>query len=505
MSEEQVRPTGRRRAAPVETGRRRIDPAIVAAIVLPLLVALAVAAVRVGAPQPPATAPTAEARTTSALVCPSAGVLAGTDEPDTVVPGSGTVRVGTGPDAGDGAVSASPLDTPAAAEDLDDAAEVALDAGATAQVDDGAAVVLRGTGAAAPGLAAARFDASGGIGATCRTPDVGGWFVGLGAGGERSSVLELTNPDPGSAVARLSLYDESGPVDAPEIRSVVVGTGETRRLDLAELVPTLGDLAVHVDVTRGRLGIAALQTMQPLDGTRGGSTWAPLVVEPTREATVLGLPGGAETARTLLVANPGDAQTRVDVDLLGPSGAVRPTSLADGLVVAPGAVATLDLTAVVAEALAEGGGGASGVRVTAGSPVVASLRSGAGAAESGSVTTAPVPTDVASGALTGLLPEGATARRLLLASAAPGEVAVPVVARSATGDVLLEQDVTLGAGSAEALDLPEGTARVDVAPTDPRVDVRGALLTATGGGASVLALVPTVTTDLVPTARRAWQ
>ncbi|MDQ1103553.1 DUF5719 family protein [Nocardioides zeae] len=504
MSEEQVRPTGRRRAAPAQPGRRRIDPAIVAAVVLPLLVALAVAAVRVGAPQPPATAPTAEARTASTLVCPSAGVLAGTDEPDTVVPTDGVVRVGTGPDA-DGDVTASPLDTPAAAEDLEDAADVALDAGGAAAVDSGAAVVVRGSGGAAPGLAAARFDASGGIGTTCRTPDVGGWFVGLGAGGERSSVLELTNPDPGSAVARLSLYDESGPVDAPEIRSLVVGTGETRRLDLAELVPTLGDLAVHVDVARGRLGIAALQTMQPLDGSRGGTTWAPLVAEPTTEATILGLPGDGATARTLLVANPGDAPTRIDVDVLGTSGPVRPTSLADGLVVAPGAVATLDLTDVLGEALAEGGGGASGVRVTSGTAVVASLRSGAGAAEVGSVTTAPVPTDVASGALTGVLPDGAGARRLVLDSRAPGEVAVPVVARSASGDVLLEQDVTLGAGAATALDLPEGTARVDVAPTDPRVDVRAALVTGAGSRASVLALVPTITTDLVPTARRAWQ
>lgn len=504
MSEEQARSTGRRRAAPAQPGRRRIDPAIVAAVVLPLLVALAVAAVRVGAPQPPATAPTAEARTAATLVCPSAGVLAGTDDPDAVVPESGVVRLATGPDA-DASVSAGPLDTPAAAEDLEDTADVTPDAGGASQVDTGAAVVLRGSGGAAPGLAAARFDASGGIGTTCRTPDVGGWFVGLGAGGERSSVLELTNPDPGSAVARLSLYDESGPVDAPEIRSVVVGTGETRRLDLAELVPTLGDLAVHVDVTRGRLGIAALQTMQPLDGSRGGTTWAPLVAEPATETTVLGLPGDAGTSRTLLVANPGDVQTRVDVDLLGTSGPVRPTSLEDGLVVAPGAVATLDLTDALGEALTEGGGGASGVRVTAGSAVVASLRSGTGAAEVGSVTTAPVPTDVASGALTGLLPEGAGARRLVLDSLAPGEVAVPVVARGATGDVLLEEDVALGAGAATALDLPEGTARVDVAPTDPRVDVRAALVTGSGARASVLALVPTITTDLVPTARRAWQ
>ncbi|MDR6176725.1 hypothetical protein QE366_003984 [Nocardioides zeae] len=209
--------------------------------------------------------------------------------------------------------------------------------------------------------------------------------------------------------------------------------------------------------------------------------------------------------RTLLVANPGDAPTRIDVDVLGTSGPVRPTSLADGLVVAPGAVATLDLTDVLGEALAEGGGGASGVRVTSGTAVVASLRSGAGAAEVGSVTTAPVPTDVASGALTGVLPDGAGARRLVLDSRAPGEVAVPVVARSASGDVLLEQDVTLGAGAATALDLPEGTARVDVAPTDPRVDVRAALVTGAGSRASVLALVPTITTDLVPTARRAWQ
>ncbi|MDN7120827.1 hypothetical protein INN71_05435 [Nocardioides sp. ChNu-153] len=499
---------GRRRAAPATERRRRVDPVVLAAVVLPVVALGLGAAVRVGAPTPPATAPDTQVRTAATVVCPSAGVAAGTGgDLDAIVPDAGAVRAATGPAVG------------AATVELD-GEEVPVADGAVATTSTGAPTTVRATGEAAPGLVAARYDAAGGAGRTCRTPDTGGWFVGLGAGADRASVLELTNPDAGTAVAAVTVLGETGPVDVEAARSVVVGAGETRRLDLGALAPTRGELGVRVEVTRGRLALGALQTTRPLDGTAGGSAWAPLLPAAAPATTLLGLPGDASTPRTLVVANPADAQVQVEVDLLGADGGYRPAGL-EPVVVAPRAVASLDLTAAVADGLADGAGGALGIRVVSTGDVAATLRSGAGADEVAAVPAAPLTTGTA------LLPPQAGTARLVLSRDAEdgtgdgsgdgsgddagdgagddaGEEAAPatVVARAADGAELLREDVALDPGASAAVDLPAGAARVDVESAGDAV--RGALVVTAGARTSVLALAPAVPEDLVAVVRRAW-
>lgn len=492
--------TGGRRRVAEPSKRRRIDAVLVAAVVLPLLVLLAGAAIRVGAPEPRASAPEVDDRHEYAALCPSAGVPAGSvADPDAVVPDSGTVRAGTSAEvAADLSVTVGEAGEDVAPSTTD--AEVS--GGSLVDQSTGDLAIVRATDDAAGGLVAGRFDAEGGAGVTCRAPSTGAWFVGLGAGSERSSVVELTNPDSGNAVATLSLHDENGAVRAESIRSVVIASGEMRRLDLGRLTPTAGELALHVDVSRGRLGIEALQTTDPLDGGAGASYWAAPVTEPATSTTLLGLPGDADTQRTLLLANPGEDTAQVGVQILGPGGAFAPTGIEE-TVVQPGAVAAVDVTAVLSAALAEGAEGAVGIRVNGSAPVVASLRSGAGVEESVAATAAAVPELTASGDLAAVLPPGLDGAAVLVSNAGGEEATPEVVARDASGAELLRQDVTLLGGASTRLDIPAEAARVEVRGVEESQDVRGAVVAA-AGRTSVLALAPALPFELVPTVRRDW-
>ncbi|WP_043641848.1 DUF5719 family protein [Nocardioides alkalitolerans] len=479
-SETPVTP-GRRRAAAAPGGRRRFDPVLLAAVVVPVLALLVGLGVRVDAPgaaEP--TAPDVEPRTSATVVCPSTGVASGSaEDPSAVVPEAGRLSVATSPEVTGG--------------EVDLAGEtVAVDDGAVVTSESGEPTTATATGEAARGLHAARYDASGATGWTCREPDTGGWFVGLGGGAERASVVELTNPDSGTAAAALTLYGESGPVDAEAIRSVVVGPGETRRFDLAAIAPVRGELALHVDVTRGRLGMGVLQALDPLAGGAVTTTWAAIQEAPARELTLLGSPGDTTAARTLVVTNPGENQARVTVEVVGVTGIFEPAGV-EALEVAPGGVASLDLT----EALAAVDDGVLGVRVTGTEPVAAALRTGTGAGEASAVVAEPLTSGGA------LLPAGATAARLVLTGDGD-ETEVEVVARDAAGAELARRAVTLADAVSGVVDLAPGTARVEVVGATDAGGVRGAVVVTAGGRPSVVALSPVVVDERVPAARPAW-
>lgn len=486
-------PQSRRRAAPPQKGRR-VDAVLVAAVLVPLLVLLAGAAIRVGAPEPQASAPDVEGLNETTIACPSAGVPAGAADIDEVVPQGGTIRAATAPEA------SADLDVVVGEGGEETAAPVAD--GSVADQETGDLAVVRADEQGAAGLVAGRFDASGGAGVTCRTPTSGAWFAGLGAGSERSSVVELSNPDSGNAVATLTLYDENGVVRADSIRSVVISSGGMRRLDLGALAPTAGELALHVDVTRGRLGIEALQTTDPLDGGAGASYWAAPVSEPSTSTTLLGLPGEADARRTLLVANPGEESAQVGVQVLGAEGAFAPTGL-DEIVVQPGAVTSVDLTAVIGSALGEGAEGAVGIEVDATGPVVASLRSGEAAEESAAAVATPVPELTASGDLGAVLPPGLSAGSVVVANTGGDEATPEVVVRDASGAQIGSQELTLAASAATRVDLPAQAARVEVTGVGADDDVRGAVV-ATAQRTSVLALAAVIGSELVPSVRREW-
>ena len=174
---------------------RRLDVTTLMAVVLPLLVALALLVVRPGEEPSATTPPTRTELTRSTVGCPSAIAGSGGDSAPEISLSSagdgvdGSVRVGLGPDKTEARIATGQVTT--------------VDAGP-------GAVTVAAEDDAAPGLLAARFDAAAPAVASCLAPQPDSWFTGVGAGAGHTSVLELTNPDSGTAGADVLVSGRRG-------------------------------------------------------------------------------------------------------------------------------------------------------------------------------------------------------------------------------------------------------------------------------------------------------
>lgn len=452
--------TGRRTAA----GGRRLSPTAVIAALLPLLTVGALALVQ---PDPTGSLaqPADQVRPDRVdLVCPAPldrprlGVAAAGGE----VEGGVTLR-GPGAQEPEGVdLRPDSVSTPAS---------------------DGVAF-LRGTGPVAAELIAARWEERGLAASECPTPRPEYWFTGVGAGAEHASVLELSNPDDGPAVADVTVWGRTGPVDAPRVRGLIVPGGETTRVDLTSELPRRGELALHVAVSRGRL-VAAVEDEIPALGARPATRgWLPPVTEPSTDQLLLGLVPGQGTD-TLALGNPGTAEARVELRVVTDSASFVPEGQQE-VRVAPGSVETVTLSDLLRRQVAEG---ALGLQVVATEPVTAALRS----VVAGDLGHAPVVTGSES-PMTALVPPGDT--RLVLARA--GGAGVAVVAAYGPDGLLEEKRVELREGSGARVRLPEGTRLVRVTPR--RTDVAAAVVV-TGRGHTVVPLRELVRYALVPAVR----
>ena len=230
-------------------------------------------------------------------------------------------------------------------------------------------VVADGEGDLAPGLIGARFGEGRLAAVDCPQPTPETWFTGVGAGTRHNSVLELTNPDAGPAVADVTVLASTGEVTASDLRGVTVPGNDSVRLDLSEAVPRRGALALRVVVSRGRLAPTLLDELPKLGARRLTQDWLPPQQAPARKNVLLGLPGGG--SYTLAVSNPGEDEARASVKILTADAAFAPQGL-DEIRVPPGAVQTLNLSSQVRKAVQDD---AIGVEVTSTAPVTAGIRS----------------------------------------------------------------------------------------------------------------------------------
>ena len=455
-------------------GRRatsRLDVTTLLAVLLPVVCAAALFLVR-PADEPDTTAdPTLTALTRSTVVCPSGadgstgvGVSSGADDVD------GSVRVGLGEDKKD----------------------VPIESGEVTAVDAGGdPVAVYGEDEAAPGLVATRFGADAAAAASCLPPAPHAWFTGVGAGAGHTSVLELTNPDSGTAVADVVVYGRSGVVDAPRLRGISVTGGSSVQLDLSSVVPRRDELTLEVVSARGRIGASLLDRYDPLGRGAPTSDWLAPQSEPATTNLLMGLPPGAEARRVLAVANSGPDEVRATVRVVSEQSVFTPKGVPD-LRVPPQSTAKLNLSGALADIVAKGG--VTGLLVTANEPVTASLRS---YADGDLARTVPGP--ALDAAATVVLPPGTKgAERTLLLAGAAGAGTVDVVARSASGEQLDSQKVDVSADRGFTVDLPAKTELVTVTPTG--TTVQGAVLLA-GKGATVLPLTMPAMNGLVPAVR----
>ncbi|WP_193614797.1 DUF5719 family protein [Nocardioides lijunqiniae] len=440
---------------------RRLDVTTALAVVLPLLTAGTLLAVRPDDAARDARAPASTPLTRSVTICPGGGsevaLTSGTDV-------SGTTSYVLGKREG----------------------ETDVEPGSVATVSGGdGPFVARTEGDLAAGLVAGRFDEPLAA-AECRAPAPDLWFTGVGAGARHTSVLELVNPDAGPAVVDATLYGVSGVVDAPELRGVSVPARGVVRLALAEVVPRVDELALHVTTSRGRVSASIRDRQQEL-GTGGeAEDWLPPQVEPSTSNLLLGTVKGSGT-RNLVLLNPGEDETRATIRLVSPDAVFSPAGLEE-VVLAPQSVTRVSLGEVLTGPDAEG---VTGVLVDSPAPITAALRSYVGRDLSHAVTGTPVtaPTTV-------LAPPGD--KRLELAGAdAAGTVAV--VARNADGEVLADKTVKVRAGRGFTVPVPRATALLTVTPAG--TGITGALVATDGPQVAVVRLRELLTSGLVADVR----
>ena len=95
----------------------------------------------------------------------------------------------------------------------------------------------------------------------------------MGARPAHSSVVELVNPDPGPAIADLTIHAPSGPLDVSDLRGIRVPGRSSVELDLATIIPRRTELGLHVLVSRGRLTSSVLDTVDRLGTGPFATDW----------------------------------------------------------------------------------------------------------------------------------------------------------------------------------------------------------------------------------------
>ncbi|WP_395693814.1 DUF5719 family protein [Nocardioides sp.] len=449
--------------------RRRVDATMLLAVVLPLVVLLAVLAVRPGEELATTHPPTRTALTRSTVVCPSAAQ----DAPEVALTTAaadvdGSVRVGLGADQ----------------------AEADVVSGQVTTADGGSGpLAVTGEDETAPGLVAARFGTQRPAAATCLPPRPDAWFTGVGSGAGHTSVLELTNPDAGTAVADVLVYGADGLVDAPRLRGVSVPGGSSVQVDLAQVVPRRDELTLEVITARGRIGSTVVDSSDPVGRAPARTDWLPGQSEPSTTNLLMGLASGKDGRDVLTVANGGPDEVRATVQIVTDRSVFTPKDAPD-LRIPPQSTVRLVLSGALADLVR--GDDATGLRVTSTEPVTATLRTRA--ADDLSHT---VPDPTVEGAATVLLPEvtsGSAAKTLLIAGAVRAGV-VDVVTRSASGRELSSDRVEVAPDRGASLELPTGAALVTVTPS--RTTVAGAVLVE-DDGAAVVPLTVAPVDGLVP-------
>lgn len=411
---------GRRAAQPGRTGR--IGPLDLLAIVIPLLTIGALALVGPVADETSSRPPAEVALTRTTLVCPAA------------LPGAGTVAVASATGrSGDVAIRQPAEDT------------LSLDG--TARDATRRPVVLQAEGDLAAGLVAGRY--GDGAATACDLPSPEQWFTGVGASAEHGSVLELTNPDRGPAVADVAVLGPDGPVDVPSMRGVTVPGGRTVRFDLAAVVPERADLSLRVVVSRGRLGAHVTDLVDELGGGVRSRDWLPAQAAPATTSYLVGL-GGKPGDRVLAVANPGDDEARVGLRVVTKGSEFTPAGLEE-VTVPPGGTTSVDLSGVLRSRAARG---AIGLRLESSSPVTAAMRTLASGDLSHAVAAAPLEDRAGI-----VLPRGPA--RLLLAGAGQAGV-VTYTLRDQSGREVARERVEVGPGVSPRIKLASGATQLDV-------------------------------------------
>lgn len=347
-------------------------------------------------------------------------------------------------------------------------------------VADPGTVQVTGRGELAPALVAGRSTASGPLSAVdCPAPGADLWFTGVGAAAKHASTLELHNPDPGRAIVSVLVLRRRGPSEPPRLQGLAVAGRSTQRIELAEVLPQRGVLALHVVSGRGRVAATVLDGRGRIGPQPSVTEYLPAQTSPGRDALllgVLGTAGGQGSARAALdLANPTDSEVRVQPRLVTADSTFVPSG-AEPVVVPAQSVTTVPLTRLLSGRAARGAVGLqlAGTGTFTAAVHVRTERDLALVTPGGPVSDPTLLT----------LPAGE--KRLVLGGAeAPGKVRVE--AWSADGERLQRTKVDLAVDVGVGVDLPREAALVRVTPAAGSA-LHGAVVVESPSGSAVLVL-----------------
>jgi hypothetical protein len=191
----------------------------------------------------------------------------------------------------------------------------------------------------------------------CTEASSDSWLVGGSTDVGRTSLVLLSNPSTVVATVDLTVYGETGQVDAPGSTGILVQPGTQRIISLAGLAPNLLSPVVHMQSTGGVVAAALEQSV--IRGIQPGGV--ELTGPTTEAATEQVIPGvvvtppsaevsvdeGAvsEDTPTVRVLVPGDTAATVSVGVQSEDGASTGTSLE--VVIQPGIATEIPLSGVV--------------------------------------------------------------------------------------------------------------------------------------------------------------
>ncbi len=307
--------------------------------------------------------------------------------------------------------------------------------------------------------------------ATCPEARADWWFVGVGGSESHSSTLQIANPRDGDAVIDVEVYGPKGLVETPGLRGLFVPAGTTRTLALDEVAPAVGDLAVHVTTARGLVAVVAADTYAPDLVATPVREWVAPQPAAARSLLLTGLPDKPARA-TLLVANPGEVEALVQLEVVGSEGTFTPQDN-DTVRVPPGAVLAVPVTTVF-------DGRPLALRITSPRPVSATVRS----TVAGDETYAGAAGPVADGSALGV-PDGVRAELRVSATAATGAAGVvQVLSFDRAGKRLATERVSVKSATTGGYALPEDTRHVVLRSAAAGL-VAGLVVTSTGKGKGV--------------------
>jgi hypothetical protein len=322
--------------------------------------------------------------------------------------------------------------------------------------------------------------------ADCTRPTREAWFVGAGSTIDHESTLLVSNPGETEAVVDVSLLTKEGSLEPASTSGLVLSPREVERLTLTEFAAGEGEVVIHVRATQGQVAAAVLDhwtsTLAP-----AGTEWIPSGQSPDTSLTLSPLADEVD-GQELILGNPGDRTTVVDIQVVGPDG-THPIQDFEDASVGEGSVEVVRVPESVADDMVA-------LRLDSDQPIVASVRSTSSGnppdiayAPSVPEVTGPaiVPVD-----LPGIDPSDV---RLAVTSADPaGEASLSIEAFAANGRSVAEGSLTVPAGatvtwrSSRRQDLDADPDRVAYLVVTPQSGTLRSGVVYTGGDSALAAL-----------------